>query len=1423
MLMLIALDLPPTTVRIYVEDSPAVQQLLEQAAELRNQDRPADALDIYHRINTEHPDKLIHTGESVYVDAVFRVRRELLNDEQLLSLYRRIYEPEAKRNLESASREERPIDAVSAVFSRYLLTPTGMEAGLLLASQYMERADFLSAGDVLDQLSNHPDIDQVAGRYDQLQATAGLLSGRHDRYEAYHAKLEEAGRHDALESLAGLAGRLHPPLRLRRLASCGLIDAGPQPVSMTESLWREVLPRATSDLIYRSMLNQNLRARGKYDAAVHLPVLPTISSYLLFVNEGEQLQAMDRRSGRSLWVYDWWESLDYEMKVKLNRASRIVPDKRGVLVMGDHVYAVLGRALESRLRNVDAGDLTMLVSMEKLTGRLNWEIRPSDLDPEFTNAYFLGSPVEGYNRIFILVHRSQATGFQDTFLAALDPVTGRLLWRRHVSSTMSATRHGFELVPRMTACNGRIYVYDNEGALACINARTGSMAWLHVSEEVDDDVFRQRGRVNLVEREPVMPVVVTSGVLLVHPERDVPAMLIDSRTGHKLRDLTGVIWEQARYCQAAGGDALLMGEEIIRVDGEHLDVKWRTPLNEAGGEWAIGRAAVTRQYVVVTTRRDHVVINMADGHVIQRTVHDSEPGNLLAVDDELVVAGATGIRAYMRWEDARDDMIRQIESNPADAGVGLSLAHLAISLGQDQQVLEGFDYALAALEHADAASGVEDVLTNPPASHPPYASRRDEIIDQLLRFVRADSGASNELRQALFDRLARCTSSAEEEVAYHLALGLFMEEQGRWPAAVEHYQAVLLDPTLAKQYYVYEGNRRQAARESRRRLRRIVSEQGKQVYSRYDAMASQRLSELSARRRNDPEALIEIVDQYPLATAAAEALYMAADLYAKAGNHNATVNQLRRAYQYARDPLLLANVIGRLAEHYERNHYPIRAMHWLKRVRREHPRIQPMRGGMPVSIDDWLAELSLLRASDAMLPVYHLPACRPAVLAGRIVPRAVNVIHTDQLRDMVIHHGKTVSLYNGADMQKRWEYNIEKDQIQLLAADDERVLFWSDADAEILAIDGKNGMPIWPAISVDTLLDEAGKLTQPQENRVIEDPAVRQIIQIDPFIEPQVIQRQADQEVNQYLLGVGETVICIMDRFGRTAAMDIHTGEVLWRMMCKVKLTTAAAMSEYLLAIAGVRELSSDELTGNVWVVDQVTGEQVLATIELNDSPQWLGFAGENLLLAAVGNVMTAYKLSDGAVAWQVTIQGRPLDESLKDEDNLLLILDNRGVLNAVDIETGEIVHQANLYALIRDLGSEGVRDIACVDQQCHAISSRDAVTVATDTRLRWRIADGQVENPFQKQFVSQEYLILAGELTPEMLPGIQGDRVGDARSRYYDLLFLDRFSGMLLDRFHVGPFDQPVDFTTAQLVSNHLAFTSGHRTILIPGAIQID
>ena len=162
-------------VSVYLEDSPAAQELVHRAERLRAQDRLAEAAAVYQQVIEQYPHKLMARGKAMHTDAVRWIRGTLLSDDQLFTAYRGLYTADSQRVLKAACTPAPRAEALEEVLARYEICRAGLEAGLMLAALYLEQANPEHAGLVLDELAEHPDLPTQVVWWHQLQIAAGLL------------------------------------------------------------------------------------------------------------------------------------------------------------------------------------------------------------------------------------------------------------------------------------------------------------------------------------------------------------------------------------------------------------------------------------------------------------------------------------------------------------------------------------------------------------------------------------------------------------------------------------------------------------------------------------------------------------------------------------------------------------------------------------------------------------------------------------------------------------------------------------------------------------------------------------------------------------------------------------------------------------------------------------------------------------------------------------------------------------------------------------------------------------------------------------------------------------------------------------------------------------------------------------------------
>ncbi len=1400
------------TAPVYVEDSPAANELVDEARQRREQGRLTEAVELLQRVAEQYPHKLMGEGDengARYEDAVLWVRRWIASDEQLLAAYRRVYEPAAERALAEAAAGGPSTAAMEQVMRRYALTPTGLETALGLAALYLEQADASSAAGVLDEVSGHPDLDRHRERYHTLQAIAGLLTGDAERQAAHEDTLTARGLTEGAEAVRAMALGLNPPLRLERAQRGPVVDPAELPADGMEPLWTVEMGADNPPDSPEALLRRRVGREADGNASSRrLLMLPTSGDGdMLYVNDGRRIVALDRSSGRELWVF---EQAEPEEASRLNRRfarmTQAPADARGVAVLADKVVGIVGQARQWPLRGLATSrSVTTLAAVDRSTGELLWSRTPGELDPTLERAYFHGTPMPGHGRVYVLVRRSQMSGFRDAFVAALDSETGEVLWRRHISSTVTASRYAAGPSPQALTAGQRVYVSDNVGVVAAIDGRSGQARWVKV---FGDDVLAsagQRGRNDGSAYGFARPVVVEAGLLApMVQQRSVRVMRLDPETGALLEPPTGKAWAGVRYLIEAGDDVLGVGRGLTLFDGRTLEPRWTAPLGAGAAGEVSGMVSVTRDFVAASTNDRVVCVSLDDGRVI-REMGTGEPGNVLVLEGQAVLATSTLLRAYLGWNRAYANLTRQMMDQPQSVEPGLALAQLALRSGRDDAVLAGVDHTLAAVEHHESLT-------------------QARVFEQVLDLTRADRGGGVELRSALFDRLATATADPAQEAAYQITLARFLEQVDRIESAVDHYQAILLDPTLSAQLYTDRTNVRQAGIEARHRLARLIERHGRPVYQRYDAMAAQRLAELRRRAGPDAAAMTALADAYPLSTAAPRALYEAGRIDIDRGESAAAARSLRRAYPMSDDPELIALIAGALAEAYDRADQPSRAAQWLRRVSREQPGLAPIRDGAPVDIDRWLADLSMREAVHSRLPTVTLPLSGVQSVPGMLMtPPASSSLFAPRDRFMVFRD-QTAFCYGDNLAQPLWSFSRPDDgPLELLAMTDADVLLWSPRQGRVYVLEAATGEAAYAMVDGAALLDAVGGPRRAEDDRAEQRQFIRQIdlgpvIVRDGRLAPNVTTPEPG-----FFVGLSESVIVLANTAGRVAGIDRRTGRTLWQHRSDIDSLSLLEVGYDTIALAGVTSPGTDAAGNAVVMLDLVTGEPRCPTLEDEENRQWLGFTGDGLLIAVGVRRITAYHSFDGVVAWRTSPADFMLTNRCWVDPNLLMLFDAKNAALGLDPRSGQALTMVPLQATEGDPTVQAV----VAEHQWQLLSAMEAVAISAEGALLWRDAiSSGIGKRLLTQWVTRRFVVVAAALDPDDQarpddePWLHADPPLPAEHRPLCGLFvLDRENGAILEEHYLPVTPQRLTPSLTIALDNRLLLGGQNRTFVIDGA----
>lgn len=1320
----------------YVEDSPAAQDLLEQARQTLSLNRPADAVTMYQQLLEGFPGKLIDAGDRTYMDVAKFTAKEIRTNEALLAAYRQATNALAQRALASARGEE----DLDAVVTRYGLTPAGLDAALKIAALRIERADMLDALSVLDPLADHPDIDTQAKRWHILSSAACLLGGARERARPHIAALDLKNDAQTLTTLQSWA-RVEADPSLLSAWSTGRrpIDVK-LPDKLAQQLWKLEIADVPASETQRRALQQMKTANQQVQP--FLTLVPAPDGDRVLINNGALVFAVDRFSGRVAWANQAMETdLDAGMRPWVRMTAR-VPDARGVGLGGDIAAAVVGFASPGFGAWQAQAASTNLVAMRRTDGKMLWRVEPKSIDAGLANAFFHGTPIVAQGRVVVLMRRSQMSGFQDAYIAAVDAATGKPLWRRYLSSAVNMNQMYGRLLAQMTLEGPTVYVADQLGSVASIDTRSGAVNWLRLIGEPGQPIGvvtpGRRGGDQVRPPIPTPPVLCDSGLIVPAVVVNKGYVLLDPNNGKKLRDLDDVTWTSAACVLPFGGDVIQIGSSVSRLDGKSVELKpkWEREISAGPDASPRGITAITSDTISIPYQDRVISLNAATGE-LRFDVQAETPGNLLAMDGQMLMIDADSVRSYMDPERVRVALLQQASQEPANPNPMLTLAQLVLWLDKRTEAINATDAALASIELAGKAARDNEATAD-------LAETRAESFRRILSLAEWPRDLDAATRGAFFERAHRLIGGPEQEIAYQFAIGSFLSQSGKPEEAADHYQAVLGDPVLSSRLYEQGGAARQAGLEARLRLAELIRGAGPRVYAKHDADAGRRLAELASGANPDPEALLDLSRRYPLSRHVPKMLLAAADGLASRGETSAAMLQLRRAYaQSGENAEVLPEVVGRLVDMYVKNGQPRVAMQWLERARREHQEMKPLREGKAVTPDSWLAELAKLPTGEQPLPSLRTPLSQPVVLPGRLLtPTAQSEDNWPRDRFVTLR-GDKLEYRTAQDLVPKWTATVPAAGVELLWINRRSVALYDATVGALNVLDAENGKLLWPAINIRKLLDEAGADQEKQAARPVEERQFMAKLNMQGVVirNGRVVPVRQPIPANEMTIYIrsNENCVVLADRAGRVTSIEQATGRVLWRTLCAFDRLEAIDLDSDTLAMAGTINSEIDVPNGALVLLDPSTGEPRSPMLEEKNTYQWMSLGGDGLVIGITTAEVVARHAIDGSIAWRTTSGTAGFMGVACAGSDLVVVQDKDGLLHAIDTQSGRVLQRLPLPTS----DTRAISSLRSVEGQWQILSPSAAIAIGPDARRRWSDAIDADSKYLWRQLVGEKHVVL--------------------------------------------------------------------------------
>ena len=584
---------------------------------------------------------------------------------------------------------------------------------------------------------------------------------------------------------------------------------------------------------------------------------------------------------------------------------------------------------------------------------------------------FEGTPVaDDYNVYVAVTDRREQTA---TYVASFGAADGSLRWLRYLGAAasnidqfMAMGAFGGMAVAadaghRLLTLDGPVLYYQtNLGAVAAIDAETGSIRWAATYPRQDS------GRGQGGTRD-LNPAVVHDGLVFVAPSDSSSILAFEAQTG-RLKWKTAAVPDEVKLTHLLGvakGRLVATGDKVLWFDVR--DGKLLHTWPDSGAREGYGRGLLAGDQVYWPTRNEIQVLDQTSGGrsgppIKLLEAYRTTGGNLAAGDGYLVVAQTDGLVVFCQNSRLIERYRDEIARAPDRATTHYRLARAAEAVGRDQLALDSYEETIRRAVAVDTIDGA-----------PLIEVARDHQFQLLIRIASVLRGEKK--YDAAIARLNAAVEVARQEqdrLNARLLLADVQLDRGRPPEAVDVLEGLLGDDRLQR-LTVGSHDGRRAVRADLfigDRLAAIVRDQGRKVYESYDRKAHALLE--SGMRDQDARVLAEVARAYPAAEAVPEALLALGAVHEKDGRPAAAAAVYKRLSTLSGlSEEARARALWRLAHVYESQGYLVSARDTYLRLADRHPRIQIEDGGRSATVSEWVS------AELARDPLARLVADRP--------------------------------------------------------------------------------------------------------------------------------------------------------------------------------------------------------------------------------------------------------------------------------------------------------------------------------------------------------------------------------------------------------------------------------------------------------------
>jgi len=1409
----------PPARRVYVNESIEARRALHRLHELESAGHRLEAARGYDRLIAEHGKELIRTDAHHFVNVTDHVNDRLARwPAEGLDAYRSLFNDRAAHEL-SRLDESAATETLLAIAHRWWLTRPGGQAAWRAAQQLLEAGHFDSAGHLFDRLARlHPDYRASAETAVQAAAAfsragkADQAAGAARRARDLGGEVLWAGDKIPVETaLARIDQQVKPPDRTRPDWPVFGGDAsrnrlGPPVAEPGELFWRCDLYASDN-----GKLAGNEHGETQVGPTPGLICQPVVASQHVYVQDPTHVWSIGLNSGHIEWVYQSNKNSGDEDRPGPTEATRgcLAP-----AVAGKRLFAIVAQDEIDHLGQRHRQDRAVLVCIDAREGAQRWRVSASPVNtaPEpgcGPGTFFDGSPLIHEAALYVIT-RHRWAGFEQCYLTRFDPDTGRRVWQTPLAGASTDAGPGWLGEPSDPAAAGdSIYVQTNLGALACVSAGTGRIRWLTLAggrqRQRDGTTTRMAGPrpdsppsfhpvvvAHLPEPHPADRQQPRSACLLTVPAASGDLLIYDAQDGRLIRHLPAgeLGWPETVLGPAAGA-VYAVGRQVVALDLARGQPRWQADLTEPDADPLDGRPFLTADRLFIPARRAlHWMLLDGTGRgrfewppAAPKRSSGSLSGNVLAIDDLVLVAGGGRLSSYTRTGGGLTRLEQRVADLPAEAEAHLDLARLALSRpGLLDRGLSAIDAALACAKNQRRPDDLD---------RPRWADRVTDqvfevIVDGAKRLTVAHlnypGAESPDPVYALAWRAEATARDLDRQIRYRLVFADVYRRFGRPADALRLYRQILDNRALRDLSCTRRGRSLPARVAAGRQIAALIERHGRQVYAAYDDAAAAMLEAGIAQR--DRDLVREAIQRYPNARTLLNAHVALADIQRQEGQPLAAARILqpalaacRRAPAGSTRPAgpggdALTNepaLVDRIAEAYFQAGEAAKGLAWLARGARDYPEARLLVQDQ----SETFASLRRRRLAETppprrprpviappLAPAYRLTFDEPVIiLKPRSQPDEPNEPPEDLA--LIYHHGWIEALA-AATGRPQWACPVAAGAAPVwLGSWGEILLFATQNRA--WAVERSTGQVPW---------------SLGQEPPAADSPAT------DPEIFAQPVART-----------LAETMLINVSRDARASAVRLCDGQVLWQRRLTHKLKGPIAVNDqYLVYVSTIQGRTA------FVVLDADTGADV-RTFTRKDDRQvyWMRISAHRSLVAVGADWVVAYDPDTGARLWQAGPVQRSRLATIRMGIHRLYLSPREGELAAFSLIDGRQAWRVNAIEQQGvpggpqpDKTSEAPRAGGCLSgkQETALVLPREAIlTTWLDGEEVYVVTTGQI-SAFEAAgganrwwaAIPEGFSIDLPVLADRFIVLIGSRAPADGRPRSLQVYFVDRATGRFVE-----------------------------------------